>query len=97
MTKNKPIYVDGVDVSACERHCTDNYNTPNRCYSDMTENYRDCRPKENQCNFYITSIEKQLARKTQECEELKTKNEKLKEELLDLQLQIEEEQLRYEI
>lgn len=65
------IIIDGVDVSECERHCSDNYNTPNMCYSDITRGYRHCNPKENQCDFYITSIEAQLARKTQECEELK--------------------------
>lgn len=69
--RDKQIIINGIDVSICERHCSDNHNRPNRCYSDITESYRDCRPKENQCNFYITSIEKQLARKTQECEELK--------------------------
>lgn len=68
---DKQIIIDGVDVSGCERHCSDNYNTPNMCYSDMTRGYRQCNPKENQCDFYIVSIEKQLARKTQECEELK--------------------------
>lgn len=68
---DKQIIIDGVDVAGCERHCSDNYNTPNMCYSDMTRGYRQCNPKENQCDFYIVSIEKQLARKTQECNELK--------------------------
>ena len=66
---DKELITDGVNVSECERHCSDNYNTPNMCYSDITRGYRHCNPKENQCDFYITSIEKQLARKTQECEQ----------------------------
>lgn len=62
----KQIIIDGVDVSGCERHCSDNYNTPNMCYSDITRGYRQCNPKENQCEFYIASIEEQLAHKMQE-------------------------------
>lgn len=69
--EKEQIMIDRVDVNKCERHCSDNYNTPNMCYSDITRGYRHCNPKENQCDFYITSIEEQLARKTQECEELK--------------------------
>lgn len=63
--------IDGIDVKGCERHCSDNRNNPNMCYSEMTRTYSNCNPKEKQCNFYITSIEKQLASKTRECEELK--------------------------
>lgn len=70
MTDKEQIIINGVDVGRCERHCSDNYSTPNMCYSDITRLYRQCNPKENQCDFYITSIEEQLARKTQECEEL---------------------------
>ena len=66
MTDKEQIIIDGVDVGRCERHCSDNYSTPNMCYSDITRGYRQCNPKENQCDFYITSIEEQLARKTQE-------------------------------
>lgn len=47
-------------------------------------------------NIFEAIIEA-LECKEQECEELKTENKKLKEELLDLQLQFEEEQLMYEI
>ena len=43
------------------------------------------------------AIIEKLERKEQECEELKVENKKLKEELLDLKLQIEEEQSIYEI
>ena len=67
----KQIIIDGVDVSGCERHCSDNRNNPNMCYSEMNETYSKCNPKEKQCNFYITSIEKQLKRKEQECKKLR--------------------------
>lgn len=76
--EKEQIMIDGVDVNKCGRHCSDNYNTPNMCYSDITRGYRHCNPKENQCDFYITSIEDQLARKTQECEELKESVDKIK-------------------
>ncbi len=76
--EKEQIMIDGVDVNKCERHCSDNYNTPNMCYSDITRGYRHCNPKENQCDFYITSIEEQLARKTQECENLKESVDKIK-------------------
>lgn len=78
------IIIDGVDVSGCERHCSDNRNNPNRCYSDMTRTYSNCNPKEKQCNFYITSIEKQLKLKEQECERLSFDNFDLKDQLTDL-------------
>ena len=59
------IIIDDIDVSECERHCSDNLNNPNMCYSDMTETYSNCNPKEKQCYFYITSIEQQLKRAEQ--------------------------------
>ena len=59
------IIIDDIDVSECERHCSDNLNNPNMCYSDMTETYSNCNPKEEQCYFYVTSIEKQLKRAEQ--------------------------------
>lgn len=71
MLENKQVIVDGVDVSECERHCSDNRNNPNMCYSEITRTYSNCNPKEKQCNFYITSIEKQLKAKKQECKKLR--------------------------
>ena len=65
------IIIDDIDVSECERHCSDNLNNPNMCYSDMTETYSNCNPKEKQCYFYITSIEKQLKRVGQKLEKIK--------------------------
>ena len=59
MTDKEQIIINGVDVSRCE-----NYNSKNRftCYPYIC----NCHEKPN-CYF------KQLARKTQECEELKRK------------------------
>lgn len=58
MTTNKQIIIDGVDVSRC------------KFFNDITESYYcfgiPCKDRPN-CYF------KQLARKTQECEELKKK------------------------
>lgn len=59
-TNEKEIIIDGCNVAKCDRHCTDNYNNPNMCYSDITEDYRNCKPKEYQCCFYVENIEKQL-------------------------------------
>lgn len=72
--------INGVDVSECEQHCSDNHNKPNMCYQDMTGGYLMCQPKERQCNFYVTQIEQQLASKTEECEKLNkelSSNEKI--------------------
>ena len=82
MIDKEQIIIDGVVVSKCERHCSDNYNTPNMCYSDITRGYRYCNPKENQCDFYITSIEEQLACKTQECERMKYYLSKIRQDEL---------------
>ena len=74
------IIIDDIDVSECERHCSDNLNNPNMCYSDMTETYSNCNPKEKQCYFYITSIEKQLKRAEQKLDKIKANcNETLSE------------------
>lgn len=74
------IIIDGINVSECERHCSDNRNNPNMCYIEMTRTYNNCNPKEKQCNFYITSIEKQLKRKEQEYEKLRKYHNKCCEE-----------------
>lgn len=63
MTENKSIYVDGVDVSKCV------YNDCEYC-TISKEAYCYCCDKPN-CYF------KQLAHKTQECEELKSDIENL--------------------
>lgn len=78
----KQTIIDGVDVSGCIYYkATGKYNT---C------GYPDCSKNPN-CYYG------KWQRKEQECEELKKENKKLKEELLDLKLQLEEEKLMYEI
>ena len=64
MTENKPIIIDGVDVSGCNLYF-------NKC-QHKCEGVFDCYKKPN-CYF------KQLTRKTQECEELKKVVELLKQ------------------
>jgi chromosome segregation ATPase len=57
------VIIDGVNVAECNRFCkTDNYNETNKCWSDISESYSDCKPKEYQCLFYVEQIEKQLQR-----------------------------------
>ena len=95
---DKQIIIDGIDVSRCNKFEWS-------CYRDICEEVHNCYYKqlkrsEAQCEAMFvthTDLEKALKAKEQECEELKTENKKLKEELLDLQLQFEEEQLMYEI
>ncbi len=60
--EHKPIYLDGVDVSGCEYACNTAFGK-NGCKHPMMKNIY-CFKNPN-CYF------KQLARKTQECEELK--------------------------
>ncbi len=49
-----------INVSECERHCSDNYNNPNMCYDDITEDYRSCKPEEYQCVFYVKQLEETI-------------------------------------
>lgn len=58
--RSKEYIIDGVNVAECERHCSDNYNNPNMCYSDISESYCSCKPQEYQCDFYVRSLEKRL-------------------------------------
>ena len=82
MTDKEQIIIDGVDVSGCNHYIE-------RFYSNCNETnvYATCR---NNSNCYF----KQLARKTQECEELKkdldrSNNNFLREELKNTELTIE--------
>ena len=52
-----------IDVHECDRHCSDNHNTPNMCYCEMTGGYRTCNPQDHQCDFYIKSLEKLVLKK----------------------------------
>ncbi len=60
MTDKEEIIIDGVDVSKCE-------------YSSTTPSNILCYMKGNKCKNNPNCYFKQLARKTQECEELKEK------------------------
>lgn len=64
--EHKPIYLDGVDVSGCEDF-REGY-----CYPDTGVCYK-C---DTNCQYAALYLKEQLARKTQECEELKEKLEK---------------------
>lgn len=82
---SESIIIDGVNVADCVKFCkTDNYNEPNKCWSDISESYSDCKPKEYQCLFYVEQIEKQLQRLKAESEELKAKYKKQSLTVLDL-------------
>lgn len=65
MTEKEKIIIDGVDVSGCEYHYCDK-DGEHRCFeSDQT-----CQCTAT-CNFGAIYLREQLARKTQECEELR--------------------------
>lgn len=63
MTENKPIIIDGVDVSVCEFYCDK--------YCSLSNDRNEQLLFEEVCSEYSDCLFKQLARKTQECEELK--------------------------
>lgn len=102
---DKQIIIDGIDVSECVYYdknkplltCTCEEYACSECHNCY---YKQLKRSEAQCEGMFvshTDLEKKYKAKEQECEELKTENKKLKEELIDLQLQFEEEQLMYEI
>lgn len=66
---NEEVYVDGIDISECEYACNTAFGK-NGCKHPMMKNIY-CSKNPN-CYF------KQLARKTQECEQIKEKYEALK-------------------
>ena len=75
--EHKPIYLDGVDVSECVSF--DKLNGQNICcYEDTRE---DKIPFANFCVENKDCYFKQLARKTQECEELKERLVRTEEDL----------------
>ncbi len=73
MTDKEQIIIDGVDVSGCDQIFKDSYNAI--CCNNFNKDDRPCLPRRWQCRYYVKSIEEQLARKTQECEWLRTKLE----------------------
>ena len=74
MTDKEQIMIDGVNVSGCKEYI---WALSHVC------NLVNGRTDKFECNYYPNCYFKQLARKTQECEELKkeiiNKNEKIKE------------------
>lgn len=85
MTDKEQIIIDGVDVSKCKhfhKTCAPFYSGGhsyfNVCRRDV---FSSCESNPN-CTF------KQLARKTQECEELKEKCEELKEDRYNLNMEM---------
>ena len=84
MTDKEQIIIDGVDVSECVSF--DKLNGQNICcYEDTRE---DKIPFANFCVENKDCYFKQLARKTQECEELKEKCEELKEDRYNLNMEM---------
>ena len=86
---DKQIIIDGVDVSFCPNH----YNGWSALHRDtraMCEcGYdRECRPKDFECSHYVKCLEKQLQRKTEECEDLRQYHNKCCKEF-----EIEKQQL----
>lgn len=78
MTKEKTeqIIIDGVDVSECEYLENGMCNAERE--SDGYTGWECCDPECSNCYY------KQLARKTQECEELKTENEELNDRMAEV-------------
>ena len=71
--EHKPIYLDGVDVSGCRHLKNDGIKKPICRGGGCIGIYKSCLCANNtDCDF------KQLARKTQECEQIKEKYEALK-------------------
>lgn len=105
MMIDKQIIIDGCDVSDCvnlrlEANTaeTSYYNACSiglwqRWYSNLEPSCQmSCHCKNNKDCYY-----KKWQRKEQECERLKKENEELEAKLLNLELEIEEEKMMYEI
>ena len=69
---DEQIIIDGVDVSGCKEYI---WALSHVC------NLVNGRTDKFECNYYPNCYFKQLARKTQECEELKEENQKLEMQL----------------
>ena len=50
-------------VYNCDRYCKNDPDKANMCYCERTGGYRTCNPQENQCDFYIQSLEKLVLKK----------------------------------
>lgn len=72
MTDKEQIIIDGVDVSGCEYLKPYNYGTQFSCCCDNSKPSTPTRiTGRGGCMYNLNCYYKQLARKTQECEELK--------------------------
>ena len=71
---DKQIMIDGVDISGCKNFSCGKCEEENKIPKTINHFTADCRMYPN-CYF------KQLARKTQECEELKERLERIEEDL----------------
>ena len=87
MSNKEQIIIDGVDVSGCKsldgwKHC----NCCNDLIKTIYPKATKCHVEEDlRCETYPNCYYKQLARKTQECKELKSKNSILKNSLKPFQ------------
>lgn len=68
MTDKEQIIIDGTE---CKHY--NNGSCQEGDYPAPLADIISCDPQNIRCDFYIDRIEEQLARKTQECEELKEK------------------------
>ena len=98
MTESKPIIIDGVDVAGCDflakedDYCS--YSGEYRAYKgecgcsdgEMCKDYPNC--------FYKKAL-RQLARKTQECEELEKKLNYIRDENIHLKESATDEQIDF--
>lgn len=91
MTENKPIMIDGVDVSECifyQANFEEDFDVKIKHFCSNW--YNSCESvNNNNCSF------KQLARKTQECQQLINKNNRLEEELNTTKLLLEGKNNQY--
>lgn len=67
MIDKKEMIIDGVDVSKCEFYCEE--------YCTLSNDRNERLPFAEKCTGYSDCCYKQLARKEQECEELKKAND----------------------
>lgn len=87
MKENKPIIVDGIDVSLCPHHFTSSKGVE---MCDKCRCFEECKPRERQCYFYITSIEKQLQSTQQQYNAVIEQNRQLQEAIKAKEQECEE-------
>lgn len=85
----KELLMTLFSVYNCDRYCKDNPDKANMCYCERTGGYRTCNPQENQCDFYIESLEKAAL-------ELREENSDLRKKLFDLNILVSAYHVCYE-